>query len=356
MNSDSHESAAWRIFGLLDADEAAGFDDAMREDPELRNAYREIECLTAAVAVATTISVAPRPGQLERLQLKLGLNTSKNTNWLGISGWAAAAALTMILVFHHEPQARNTSARQVPPLAIPPQPNPTTPLLERTQSVTPGKNIEIQPRSTDAQQAETANTFPQRESQIIVKVETQRLIQEIEVLREKLVHLQQRDRQRFEPVAGVAWPIVMRMTPPRVHAPASDSLTLEKDSPDLNTILGDALAAAASGQVLPDAEMKSGEPSAIQIYDPAMDAGTLVVSNLPTATEDEEFSLFVSEEPDGKPILVGHLPRTEGGRSKSFDYTLGKTATVPAAYTLIRNKRGKIEPPSDKNTVLRGPK
>ena len=142
----------------------------------------------------------------------------------------------------------------------------------------------------------------------------------------------------------------------RMTAPNPDSLSLEKDSPDLTTLLGDALSAAASGEAPPPPDAQATEPSAIQIYDPAIDAGTLVVSNLPNAADDEEFSLFVSQKEGGKPILVGRLPRTEMGRSKSFDYALGSTATIPAAFTLVKNKRGKIAEPTELNTVLRGPK
>ena len=356
MNSDPHESAAWRIFGLLDADEAAGFDDAMRDDPELKNAYREIECLTAAVAAATTPAVSPRPGQLARLQLKLGLHPSKNTNWLGISGWAAAAALTLILVFQREPKVQNTSARNEAPLTIPSQPQPAIVAPQHAQIVPSSEYAEIQPHSKDVPPSEIATATPQPESKVIVKVETQRLIQEIEILREKLDHFEQQDRQRFEPVPGLAWPVVMRMTPPRAHTAESGSLTLEKENSDITSMLGDALAAVASGEALPDPQVKTGEPSAIQIYDPANDAGTFIVNDLPTATEEEEYSLFVSEKAGGTPILVGRLPRTDVGRSKSFDYALGKTSTVPAMFTLVRNKRGKSEQPTEQNTVLRGPK
>ena len=356
MNSDSHESAAWRIFGLLDADEAAAFDDAMRNDVELKNAYREIECLTAAVAAATTISVIPRPGQLERLQLKLGLNTAKHTNWLGISGWAAAAALTMILVFQREPEIRNLDVRNLRPVIITPPQTPNTTPPEQTRSVTSDTSVETPPHPQTSQQAQLAATTPQQETKIVAQVETQRLVQEIRTLREKLDQAQKQDRQRFEPVAGMAWPIVMRMTSPQSADSKPSDVTLEEETPDITTILGDALAAVASGEAPPEPEMRSGEPSAIQIYDPAINAGTLVVSNLPSAAEDEEFSLFVSQKEGDKPILVGRLPQTEIGRAKSFGYTLAKSDTVPSAFTLIKNKRGKIEPPSAQNTVLRGPR
>jgi hypothetical protein len=351
MNSDPHESAAWRIFGLLDPDEAAAFDDAMRDDQELKHAYLEIECLTAAVAAATTISVTPRPGQLERLQLKLGLNPAKNTNWLGISGWAAAAALAMVLILQRGPEIRNTTARNARPSIITSLQVPNISPTEQIPALTQDTITDIPPHLPDTQAPEIAKRTAQQETKIIVKVETERLIQEIEVLREKFDALQQKDQQRFAPVPGMAWPIVMRMSSPKPGA-----LTLEKDSADITTLLGDALSAVASGDTLPQLETRSSEPSAIQIYDPAIDAGTLVVSNLPNAADDEEFTLFVSQKKGGKPILVGRLPRTEMGRSKSFDYALGSTATIPATFTLVKGKRGKTAEPNELNTVLRGPK
>lgn len=354
MNSDPHENAAWRIFGLLDPDEASAFDDAMHDDQELKHAYLEIECLTAAVAAATTISVTPRPGQLERLQLKLGLNPAKNTNWLGITGWAAAAALTMVLIFQRDPETRTIvveNARTV--LIAPPQiPSPK----EQIQSPAPSMDAGVQPPPKDSQDNSLANTTAPPERKIIVQVETQQLVREIEVLREKLATIQEQDRQRLEPVAGMAWPIVMRMSPPRLDASVTGNLTLEKDSPEITTILGDALAAVASGSIPPDIESRSGEPSAIQIYDPATDAGTLVVSNLPDAADDEEFSLFVSRKAGDKPVLVGRLPQTKMGRSKSFDYALGANASAPAAFTLIKSKKDKTAEPNAQNTVLRGPR
>jgi uncharacterized membrane protein len=77
---------------MLDSDEAAGFDEAMRQDPELRESFREMNVLCAAIAAASVTPLPPRAGQFERLQARLGLPSTKSVNWLGISGWAAAAA------------------------------------------------------------------------------------------------------------------------------------------------------------------------------------------------------------------------------------------------------------------------
>jgi hypothetical protein len=63
MNSDPHETAAWRTFGMLDVDETANYDEAMRHDSGLRQAQQEMDCLVAAVAAVTTLPIKPRAGQ-----------------------------------------------------------------------------------------------------------------------------------------------------------------------------------------------------------------------------------------------------------------------------------------------------
>ena len=121
MNSDPHESAAWRAFGILDAEESAAFDDALRENADLRNAYREINTLAAAVAVSQVKPLQTRAGDFERLQTRLGLLRKRPVNWLGISGWAIAASLALLLVVSHNPRAASgpTSQTQADARAIP---------------------------------------------------------------------------------------------------------------------------------------------------------------------------------------------------------------------------------------------
>ena len=98
MNSDPFDSAAWRTFDMLDADESAIFDEAMRHDPVLRSAYLEMDRLSAAIAASTALPIEPKAGQLDRLQARLGLGPSKSAQfWLTISGWAAAAVLAILL-------------------------------------------------------------------------------------------------------------------------------------------------------------------------------------------------------------------------------------------------------------------
>jgi hypothetical protein len=358
MNSDPHESAAWRTFGMLDADEAAGFDAAMRHDPELRNAYREMECLSAAVAAIATVPVVPRAGQLERLHLRLGLNPSKRTNWLGISGWAAAAVLTAILLLDRDP-ARANPGREITRIqptksSVAPRVVPVPP-LESSDAEEP--NVANQ---TDSQATTSPVTTADLEVKAIVKVETKRLIQEIEVLRDRLEGFQERDRKRFEAVAGMAWPVVMRMRPPGAIAEIHDGLALRKEEPPITTMLGDALAGAmADPESLRtfDKIPAPTEPSAIPIYDPARDAGTIVINgDLPAKAAGESYQLWVMTEQGGSPIYVGTLPESNTQGADIFDFSLGSTTTVPSSFVLTKGAQGNPTAPSKNNTVLEGPR
>lgn len=362
MNSDPHESAAWRAFGMLDADEAAAFDEAMRHDPVLKNAYREMENFTAAVAAATTAPIAPRHGQLESLHLRLGIGDPPRKNWLGISGWAAAAALTAILALQNRPVEKLEVVREIKAI----------PAAEISQAVPPEKiqTADVAEESTDGTPLadnEAVDENPHPISPILetppplVRVETKRLIQEIEVLREKLENFQERDRERFTAVPGMAWPIVMRMSPPRKDG---DALVVENDAPALTAMLGDALTAASASdettvantaKTSQQSDIASVEPSAIPIYDPARGDGTIYVSNLPETTEDEPYRLWVKTKKGKQPVYVGRLPNSNGRKSESFDFSLGATATVPAGFILTKDPKGPAQSPNAANTILQGP-
>ena len=349
MNSDPHESAAWRAFGMLDADEAAAFDSAMRQDPELKNAYREMESLTAAVAAVTTVPISPRAGQLESLHLRLGIGATRRTNWLGISGWAAAVVLTAFLVLNNRPGGKNivSSNPATDPVLTTQQPFPEIHPQTGELIVENSSGLElITDETLDGENLPAP--APVEPSAAIVRVETKRHIQEIEILREQIGDFQERDRKRFEVVPDMAWPLVMRMTPPR----SGIALVRENEPTPLTAMLGDALTAAdGSGQSLASTD---GEPYAIPIYDAARDIGTLYVKDLP-ATEDEDYVLWRQDDSGEQPILVGKLPKSNKKKSESFDFNLGKAATVPTAFILTKDRKGQTRPPSAANIVLQGP-
>jgi len=357
MNSDPHESAAWRAFGMLDADEAAGFDEAMRQDPALRNTWREMNCLSAAVAAATVTPMAPRAGQLERLQSRLGLNTTKSTNWPAITGWAAAAVLAVILVLDQQAPATGKSANASPPASATPHGVESVIVVSPSETA-PDMAAETSKDPAAAPPGGGMAATQENDIRTIARVETKRLIQEIEVLREKLEGAQKRDQKRFEAVPGMSWPIVMTMGPPDLAQNNARSVIMLDDATSLTTVIGDALA----GESLIanyDPLNKSGQPqspaSAIPIYDAARDVGTLV-TNLPRTTPEAPYLLWVRTENNDQPVLVGQLPDSDTPGADSFDFSLGKTAVVPTGFILTKGESGKQDPPTPTNTILQGPR
>jgi hypothetical protein len=371
MNSDPYDSAAWRTFGMLDADESAIFDEAMRHDPILRSAYLEMDRLSAAIAAASTTPIEPKAGQLERLQNRLNLNPSRRAYlWLAISGWAAAAVLALLLVLNRNsapgPSTAETSTLQSPETTAPaPNATPENPLASVATNVAnspPGKDQSAgspgtaNPESTTEQDGKTA-----------IKVETKRLVQEIEVLRDNLEKFQQRDRVLFEPVPGMALPIVMRMTPPGLGK--DETLALEKTddhhSP-ITAMLGDALRGMTATNIgtqdlnskalaQPDATQAPVQPTAIPIYDAARDSGTLVVSNLPPAETGKVYNLWVTTSTGAQPIYVGSLPDSSASGADSFDFSLGSNMVLPSGFVLTKDPLDSPANPTENNTVLEGP-
>ncbi len=381
MNSDPHENAAWRTFGMLDADEAASFDEALRHDPELQTAYHEMERLSAAVAATAAVPIPPQAGQLARLQTRLGINVPKHTNWFGISGWAAAAVLTLVLVLQRGPGTKHsTVAGTQPAAAISSQPGES--VKSPVTSIGKSHDLANQPGSEKSgNYALTVETL-EIEGKTVAKVEAKRLIQEIEVLRGKLENFQKRDRQRFEPVPGMAWPVVMRMNPPGDPVNNEGELALAKNDTPIIAMLGDAMTATnvspmpnmsvtnlrldmTHGNSASPANSTAQEklaappavpvPSAVPIYDAARDAGTLVVSNLPQTAADESYNLWVRTDAGGNPIYVGRLPKSTNQSAESFDFSLGSTGIMPSGFLLTRDLAGAALAPAASNTVLQGP-
>lgn len=372
MNSDPYDSAAWRTFGMLDADESAIFDEAMRHDPVLRSAYLEMDRLSAAIAAANCIPIEPKAGQLERLESRLGLTPSRRAYlWLGLSGWAAAAVLAALLVISRSGSLGKTSpevATQEDRAAYPMPPSPDAqrrnpPPLDTTSAPTAA-----QAPTTDQAVAANLVTSKDQEVKATAKVETKRLIQEIEVLRDNLEKFQHRDRVLFEPIAGMALPIIMRMAPPGLNPEESVNLaSAEESQAPLTAMLGDALrvmtlhnagktVSAGDGETpLGDPTLAPAHPTAIPIYDAARDAGTLVVNNLPIAETGKVYNLWVTTATGEKPIYVGSLPENSTSGADSFDFSLGSNMVLPSGFVLTKDPLNKPANPSKTNTVLEGP-
>ena len=462
MNSDPHENAAWRAFGILDADEAANYDQALCENLELKKAHQEMEILVAAVAVVNVAPVTPKIGQLERLQSRLGLNLAKRTNWLGISGWAAASLITIIAVFPRDNSLPRVIGENE--ISIPKTPvifSPTT-RKSRENPMDDRKESTAAVISLDRKPDEKNNAL----------VEAKRLAQEIKILQTKLKTLQNNDRERLELVPGLAWPIVMRMAPPGSFLTAPGAILKLNESPIVALLEDGAINAKGnSGSKTPEnnsnpipeisapsiageppitdenlqpsvvgtppiiddnlqptdvgdpqiiqenvvpsdvgdppmpiekevpavvIDPQSGEtnpvptvianptpivklpkptpaesepptptnppsplesaPSAVPIYDPARNVGTLVVSNLPEAKQGIAYRFWVVTRTDSTPIYVGRLPNSGiPGAAESFDFSLGSPGIVPIGFIVTRDRQLTPAPPSRANSVLQGP-
>lgn len=311
MNSDPYDSAAWKTFGMLDADENAIFNDAMRDDPALRTYSLELDRLSAAVAASTAIPVDHGTEPIESIRRRLKLNPAMRAGRLfALAGWGAAAVLAIALILSRSGRS-DASATQ-------------------SKAVTSGTG---KPAAT-----------PKPTSKVVAK----RLSQEIEVLRGNLEKFQHRDQALFAPVPGMAMPVVMTMTPPGV--PATES--------PITTMLGDAVRVSTVETEIDNSgfpEPPPAVPSAMSIYDSARDLGTIVVTDLPEAAEDEAYNLWVTTESGGQPIYVGSLPESIANGAESFDFSLGSTLILPSGFIITLDPTDASPSPNENNIVLQGP-
>lgn len=341
---------------MLDAEESAAFDDALRENADLRHAYREINALAAAVAVSQVKPLQARTGEFERLQARLGLLRQRPVNWLGISGWAIAASLALLLVVSPRPVASGSTSQtqadaRANPAGAPAKIDPDTAAIPE---------VENPALAASETYDGVAGGSEKKASK---KGETMKLIQEISVLREKLGRVAERDQKRFEIVAGRSWPVMMTMAPP----PSSDeeATTIPEDSPALTSRVADALAGISSIASDPSATFAPDETAAasstataaaIPIYDPVTDEGAIVVAGLPQLEEDMGNFLWVATETSEVPVLVGQLPPNESQQAVSIDFELGTKGILPTSFILTNGEIGNPEAPSAKNTILIGPR
>jgi hypothetical protein len=347
---------------MMDAEESAAFDDALRESPELRDAYREINALAAAVAVTHVKPLQPRAGDFERLQTRLGLLRQRPVNWLGISGWAIAASLALLLVVNHRPRVESGGTIAQAPTGASGATGSATDAPAQNHAV----RIPAKPEDTLAASGTSAGTADETEANTPRKVETMRLIQEISVLRKKLEKVAKRDQRRFEVVPGRSWPVMMTMAPP----PSSDdeeseTETVPEDTVALTSRVADALAGISSITGDPSASFAPEEtaaasvaatPAAIPIYDPVTDEGAIVVAGLPQPEEDMGNFLWVATETSDVPVLVGQLPPNESQQAVSIDFELGTKGILPTSFILTQGDIGSPAAPSAKNTILIGPR
>ncbi|RYD33906.1 MAG: hypothetical protein EOP85_20345 [Verrucomicrobiaceae bacterium] len=276
-----------------------------------------------------------------------------------MSGWAAAAVVTLLLLVKRDPPVENSIAI-IPPLPAPIT-RPTTIAVQPSEENSGELDPSLEKETDLPEIALTEHTELTGEdgNKVFTRQETRQLIQEIEVLKERLQDLQQHGQERFEVVPGTARPIVMRMSPPGIPAEVPADISLDYEEPPMTAILGDALASANDHSK--DGVGKSGptstklNPSAVPICDPELNTGTLVVLNLPTTGPEESYNLWVKTAAEEAPVYVGRLPKSENRAADSFDFSLGSGGVVPTGFMLTRDSQGKPTEPAASNTVLQGP-
>jgi hypothetical protein len=346
------------------------------------------------VAAASVAPLQPRAGQLEQLQARLGLKASKSVNWLGISGWAAAAAAFafMLVVDRKAPVPSESVKNKAAPHAA----KRDILMIQKAsaQELAAQSSSDVGSEPSDFAVSNQDAATQEKNVKLVTKIETKRLVQEIAVLREKLESVEKREQQRLEPVQGMAWPIVMKMRPPsattqiiategamaeaetsvvdllgdalagkasladnrakqgivdtRSAVPIDDPATTADINTSVVDVPGDALAGEAS---VADNQGEQGivdTPSAVPIYDPATGTGTLVVNNLSNT------NFWVTEKGESEPRLLGKIPQSaEAYESVGFELPVG---TIPENFMITNDSAGKNAPPSDKNTILIGPR
>jgi hypothetical protein len=316
--------------------------------------------------------VEPKPGQLERLQARLGIQKVRRGPWIAaISGWAAAAAIAAMWLLDqggvsNSSRKASASGTADSPVAAPPAAKPAIvpPAADPADAANLSGNVSNAPMTAAVDESIIKNK---------VRAETKRLVQEIEVLRDNLEKYQTRDRVLFEPVPGMALPVVMTMNPPGTAADDQAVIALNEEHSPIAALLGGSVrglttANATDNGKLPeittsggddaaiaDSPQPSGHPSAIPIYDAARDAGTLVVNNLPPTADGEAYNLWVRTLNGDKPVYVGSLPKNTVSGAESFDFSLGSNMVLPSGFMLTRDPVDKPASPSAANTVLEGP-
>lgn len=341
---NSHDKFPLDAFGI--EQESRPSPPSFRED----SAWTDL--VTTVVALDHSRPIHPQSHSFDIISKKLFVHPTlsfKNccVTW---SGWAAAAAIALFFMLDRMDHSGKTTLSEHDTEREAPLTSGKSPSTLKNQSPDPTQNAnKDKTRSSDNLVAiETATIREQQRS----------LIQEIDILRKQVAVLVSRDTERLAVQNGVSWPIIMKLTVPGTDPEAaivqypllgallrSDTgdTTAASDSQDLTT-------SNESGAVLPERSL----PSAIPIYDPARDAGQLVVSNLDKPEDGQAYFLWVQRDNSSQPVLVGTLPDNIAS-TESFDFKLGSVGIIPDRFMITQDFQQAPQLPTATNTVLHGP-
>jgi hypothetical protein len=328
--------------------------DPLTEQPDAqtRQKCELADLVSTVVALDHSRPIRPRSASFQAIlgQISVQAPSRIKQRIFAWSGWAAAAAVTIVLLMKNPPATSDlpiSTAHSNPSAAD---------QLSRSASL---------PAQTDA--AEKTPTLVKEErvsSQDIVAEATEMreqqrsLIQEIDTLRKQIVLLTTRDKERLVAQNGISWPIIMKLT-----APGTDPLAAVIKDPvlgamfDMNPLKTENPASsenfkagAQASAPLPDPSL----PSAVPIYDPARDSGQLLINNLNPPEEGQAYFLWVQSDQSEQPVLVGSLPDNFTS-SETFDFQLGAVGIIPDRFLITQDLQQAPSPPNTSNTVLLGP-
>ena len=394
MNAETQDHAAWRTFGLLPPEEQEAFDAVAETDLSLTEERARMEALAAAISVLHSRPVAPGAHVLGLIEERCGLSEGKKNfisgarlrSVLSWAGWGVAAGLAVLLAVRdhsgtltagQSPASANTNSPDDPqgtkipsprPLPSPGTPVAGTPDRGKITPTTAGTPAPVSDNKTsrvavDPVHPSEIQPIPgsNKTEPVSEPGEKRRLIQEIETLRTELARTREQNREILSPAPGRAWPLIVEMRSP--------SATREDSDAPLSSQIGDALAGKPQEPKLPAAQKQTGEATpqtqllpatAIPVYDPARDTGTLAVRNLPVVATGSQYNLWVSTADSTEPVYVGTLPDNLHSMD-SLDFSLGSTGIIPTSYYLTVNSMDLATSvrtaslPNASNIVLQGP-
>ncbi len=318
------------------------------------------DVVSTVIALENSQPLRPQGKTLNAIHRAISLHQPQSI-WQMIyasSGWAAAAAMTMIFVLQQEktaPSSSHLAGKKTTPAA--------TGVTTRANGVSqtlpdlPIASADSSPPISPNDQA-LATTIPPKNLSPENAEGQRKLIQEIETLREKVADLTSRDSVRMAIRSGVSWPVIMKLTSPNVNAEA-----VVVQNPLLGAFLEPdrALARIDSEEtsspqtteepvVTPDPTL----PSAIPVYDPARDLGQIMFDKVPTIEEGENMNLWVVYEGVATPQQVGTFP---GGikDGETISFQLGSKGMIPKDFIITQDAQNAAAQPNEANILLSSP-
>lgn len=333
--------------------DAFGMEHTNSLDPRTRQRRDLSDLVSAVVALDNSARVKPQKNSWQAISAKISSNqkTSRSFPHPAWLGWVAAAVIATFLLIDRSNRNGNSNVTRQPSgdvnqpqLSDDQKRYEQSQLLPQVLSDTNRNQHRLDPSGKPREMTQTLD--PQRS-----------LIQEIDTLRKQIAVLASRDAERLVPRQGIAWPIIMKLTAPGTDPAAADVpypllgslLLFDVDYPAVPALSPPSAKAAAPRLVEKDPSL----PSAVPIYDPARDAGLLVISNLDQPAEDKAYHLWVESDSSAQPVLVGTLPEHVVS-SENFAFKLGAVGIIPDRFLVTQDSRHAPESPNQTNTVLQG--